>query len=92
MSETLEHLHWPSIPGYTDLNQFGPTYKVTVLDHKGKLPGEGVELVATGIDVYNGSFSKYQVEWCVLLLYIAIGLFLQPIMLASSNLVTACIV
>ena len=55
--ETLQNLNWSSIPGYTDINRIAD-HKYATLDHHGKLP---LTPVATGSDVYNGSFSTFQV-------------------------------
>lgn len=55
---TLRSLQWEKVPGYADLNR-KVGYKKITLDHKGRLPP--LEPIATGQDVYNGSFSMFQV-------------------------------
>ena len=56
---TLRSLQWDKVPGYADLNR-KVGYKAITLDHKGRAPG--MEPIATGEDVYNGSFSTFQVR------------------------------
>lgn len=56
---TLRSLQWEKVPGYADLNR-KVGYKEINLDHKGRLPP--LEPIATGQDVYNGSFSTFQVS------------------------------
>ncbi|KAK9863320.1 hypothetical protein WJX84_006971 [Apatococcus fuscideae] len=58
MPTTLRSLEWEQIPGYVDLNRKAG-YKQITLDHKGRLPP--LEPIATGKEVYNGSFSTYQI-------------------------------